>query len=78
MNPKYEIGQKVVLRADSKQTLPPRDSTLEPYVGQIGQVVDYYWISPRAGENFYIYTVRVGPGYKEIALHEDEIEAYVG
>jgi len=33
--------------------------------------------TPHAGEVFYLYTVRVGMGYKEIALHEDEIEAYL-
>ncbi len=77
MNPKYEIGQKVVLRPGSNQSLPPRDCTIAPYIGQIGQVTGYYWISPRAGELFYVYTVRVGAGYTEIALHEDEIEGYI-
>ena len=77
MNPKYEIGQKVVLRPNNNQPLPPRDCTIEPYVGQIGQVTDYYCISPHAGEVFYIYTVSFGAVYTEIALHEDEIEAYL-
>jgi len=74
MAAKYEIGQKVIIRPVNNQNLEPRDCTIEPYAGQIGEVTDYYWISPRAGEAFYIYTVRVGTGYKEIALHEDEIE----
>ena len=77
MNPKYEIGQKVVLRQNKSQSLLSRDCTIEPYVGQVGQVSDYYWISPRGGEVFYIYIVRVGAGYTEVTLHEDEIEAYI-
>ena len=76
MAPKYGIGQKIIIRPVKNQALGPRDCTIEPYAGQIGEVTDYYGISPRAGEAFYIYTVRVGMGYKEIALHEDEIEGY--
>ena len=77
MNPKYEIGNKVTIRPVNGQSLSPRDCTIEPYAGQIGEVTDYYWISPRAGEVFYLYTVRVGTGYKELALHEDEMEARI-
>ena len=77
MNPKCQIGQRVIIRQVNEQTLSPRDCTIEQYAGQIGEVTDYYWINPRLGEVFYLYTVRVGTGYKEIALHEDEIEAYI-
>ncbi len=73
MNPRYKIGQKVVIRPVS-QALSPRDCAIESYVGQIGQVTEYHWISPYAGEVFYIYTVRVGADNKKIVLHEDEIE----
>ena len=55
----------------------PRDCAIDSYAGQIGEITNYYWISPRVGEVFYIYMVRVGTGYEEIALHEDEIEAYM-
>lgn len=78
MDPKYTKGQKVILKPVVSQPLPPRDSTIEPYFGQVGQVMDYYWISPRAGVFFYIYKVRMGTGRTEIALHEDEMEAYRG
>ncbi len=77
MNPKYEIGQKVVVRPIKNQALSPRDCTIEPFVGQTGQVTRYYWISPRAGEVFFIYTVRVGVDNREIVLHEDEIAGFV-
>ncbi len=72
---KYIVGQKVVIKP-VRQPLSPRDCTIEPYVGQVGEITDCYWIRPRlGGEIFYIYSVRVGPDGKEIALHEDEIEA---
>ena len=77
MNAKYEIGQKVIIRSNTNQSLSLRDCTIEPYAGQLGQVTDYYWITPRANAVFYIYNVRVGEGSKEIALYEDEIEAIV-
>lgn len=76
MPPVYGIGQKVVIKPVNSQSLSPRDSSIEPYVGQIGEVAAYYWITPPAGKVFCIYTVRVGAGDKEIVLHEDEIEAF--
>ena len=75
MNPKYEIGQKVVVKSNTSQSLSLRDCTIEPFVGQYGHITDYFWINPRANAVFYIYNVRVGEDYKEIALYEDEIEA---
>ncbi len=75
MNSKYEIGQKVVVRPVNNQVLSPVDSTIEPYIGQIGRVTEYYWISPHAGKVFYVYTVRMGMDNKKIVLHEDEIES---
>ncbi|OGO23836.1 MAG: hypothetical protein A2144_09365 [Chloroflexi bacterium RBG_16_50_9] len=79
MEPKYSIGQKVRIKSvDAGAHASPRDSTLDIYSGQVGRVVNFYWISPRGSEIFYVYTVRVGTGNKEIALHEDEIEKHLG
>ena len=76
MAPKYKIGQKVIITPVKNQHLSPRDSDLEPYAGQVGEVTDYHWISPgTAAGVFYIYTVRIGAGHKEVILHEDELEA---
>ena len=75
MNPKYEIGQKVTVKPVNELLLTKRESDIESYAGQIGEVSNYYWISPRTGQVFYIYTVRMGTDYKEIVLHEDELEA---
>ena len=77
MAPKYEIGQKVIIRPVSSQPLSPRDCDIEPYAGQSGEVTDYYWVSPHKGEVFYIYTVQVEAGNKQIVLHEDEIAVYI-
>ena len=71
---KYKIGQKVKIEPVQGKHLSPRDSAIDIYAGQIGEVTDYHWISPRNGEVFYIYTVRVGAGHTEIVLHEDEIK----
>ena len=76
MEPKYNRGQKVIITPVKNQHLSPRDSGLEPYAGQVGEVTDYHWISPNtAGRVFYIYTVRIGTGHKEVVLHEDELES---
>jgi len=77
MSPKYDIGQKVMIRPVSDQPLSRRENDIDTYAGQIGEVSNYYWISPRTGQVFYIYTVRVGTDYKEVVLHEDEIEPYI-
>ena len=77
MNPKYDIGQKVIVKPVSEQASSPRGSDIDSYTGQIGEVSNYYWISPRTGQVFYIYNVRVGTDFKELVLYEDEIEPYL-
>ncbi len=77
MSPKYEIGQKVIVRPVNEQPSSKRGDDIESYAGQIGEVSNYYWISPRTGQVFFIYTVRVGVDYKEVVLYEDEIEACI-
>ena len=76
MAAKYMAGQKVIIRPASGQT-SSRDSKLEPYAGQIGEIADYRWISPELSKVFYIYTVKVDAGKKEVVLHEDEIEPFI-
>ena len=75
MEPKYQIGQKVIVRKSKTQSPSVRDSDIGQYAGQQGTVTNFYWISPNRGELFYIYTVRIGTGHEEIILHEDEIKA---
>lgn len=73
MAAKYEIGQKVAITPVKNQHLSPRDSNIELYAGEIGEVIDYYWIRPNRGEAFYIYKVRMETDRKEVVLHEDEL-----
>lgn len=74
MNPRYSAGQKVVIKPRAFQPPELRDSTLDIYAGQTGTIINYYWISPRFSEVFYIYRVKVESNGKEIVVHEDEIE----
>lgn len=69
----YEIGQEVIIKPVSEQSLSLRDSSILPYAGKTGTVSNYYWIAPPAGTVFYLYTVRVNNSKKEIVLYEDEI-----
>jgi len=74
MTAAFEKGQKILIEPvrDPKQS--PRDSSLEPYSGKIGTIVNVYWIDMNANtSNLYIYTVRIDNDGKEIVLHEDEI-----
>jgi len=76
MEPKYKIGQKVIINLVKNQSSSARESDIKQYAGQSGSVTDYYWIRPSAGGVFYVYTVKIGEGQKEIVLHEDEMKAY--
>ncbi|MFC2034575.1 hypothetical protein ACFLUJ_00405 [Chloroflexota bacterium] len=75
MESKYKIGQKVTVKKSKTQSSSPRDSDIGKYVEQSGTVTNYYWISPKVGEVFYIYTIKIGTSQREIVLHEDEIKA---
>ena len=77
MAPRYEVGQIVIITPVKNQHLSPRDSSIDPFAGQIGKIVDYYWLNSHRGEAFYIYIVRIETSHTEVALHEDELEAYV-
>ena len=73
MNPRFQAGQEVAIKPPPKKSVEPRDSTLNKYAGQTGRVIDYNWISPRFGEVFYIYRVKMVSSDDEIIVHEDEI-----
>jgi len=75
MEPKYKLGQEVTVKLVKNQTSSARESDIGQYAGQRGIVTDFYWIQPNTGGVFYIYTVKIGDGDKEIVLHEDEMKA---
>ena len=76
MAARYKKGQRVTIIPTKGQLASPRDADLEAYIGHSGKIVDYYWIRP-GKEVFYVYTVQIGDGEKEIVVHEDEIEAHI-
>lgn len=75
VGPRYVVGQKVIIRPTGEQSVSQRENDINLYAGQVGEVSDYYWMSPRTGQVFYIYNVRVGVNRKEVVVYEDEIEA---
>ena len=77
MASKYVVGQKVAVSPGSNQGFSVRDADLEQYAGMTGEITNCYWIRPPAGGAFYLYTVRIGTGYKEVVLYEDELEMLV-
>lgn len=75
VGPKYAVGQKVIIQPVGEQGGSQRENDINLYAGQVGEVSDYFWMSPRTGQVFYIYNVRVGVNRKEVVVYEDEIEA---
>ena len=73
MAAKYTVGQQVIIHPVSEKGTTQRETDISRYAGQKGQISNYYWISPRAGQVFYIYNVRIGPEKKEIVVYEDEL-----
>jgi len=73
IKPRYVKGQKVIIKPVSEKGLTQRENDINLYAGQVGEVTNYYWISPRTGQIFYIYNVRVGKERKEIVVYEDEM-----
>ena len=76
MAPRYQVGQRVIIRPVGGQIPSPRDAGLEPYAGKVGQITNYYSINKAKNEIFYLYTVRLEPEHKEVVLHEDELDVF--
>jgi hypothetical protein len=74
MEPKYGIGQKVIIQPLSEPGPTQRENDIQRFSGQIGEVRDFYWIDPPTGQLFYIYNVIVGKEKNEIVVYEDEME----
>ena len=78
MPSKYQKGQLVTIKNATNEESSLRDSALEPFVGRVGRIADYYWVSLGMGkEVFYIYTIKMGNDHEEVVVHEDEIEAHL-
>ncbi len=74
VKPRFAMGQRVIIKPVSESGTSQRENDINQYAGQVGEVSKYYWISPRTGQVFYIYNVRVGEQKREIVVYEDEME----
>ena len=75
--PRYAKGQKVIIRPVNEAGLTARESDVNAFAGQVGEITNFYWINPREEQIFYIYKVRVGKereARKEIVVYEDELQ----
>jgi hypothetical protein len=72
--PRFNKGQQVVIRPVDENGVTKREYDVNAYAGAIGEISDYYYISLRSGQVFYIYHVKVGKEKKEIVVYEDELE----
>lgn len=77
MGSRYKKGQKVTVTPVKEQQFSTREAGLEPYAGQVGEIIDFYFMSSSKGKTFYLYTVRMERDKKEIVLHEDELQPYI-
>ena len=76
MEPKYKIGQNVIVRPTKYPAVPPKDADIGQYAGRTGKVLNYHYIQPSKGKVFFIYTIRLGEDMKEVILYEDELSPY--
>ncbi len=74
MSPRYQVGEIVRVKELTVSSSDPRSVGVGQYSGQVGKVIDYYWISPRFSAVFYLYRVKFGDEQDEIVFHEDELQ----
>jgi hypothetical protein len=74
VKPRYAKGQRVIIKPVNEKGITQRENNVNEYAGQVGEISKFYWISPRTGQIFYIYNVRVGKERKEVVVYEDELE----
>jgi hypothetical protein len=74
VKPRYVKGQRVIIKPVNEKGVTKREYNVNEYAGQVGEIANFYWISPRTGQIFYIYNVRVGKERKEVVVYEDELE----
>ena len=72
--PRFAKGQKVIIKPVSEGGLTQRENSVNEYAGQTGEISNFYWISPRIEQIFFITGVQVQSkeAKKEIVVYEDE------
>jgi len=74
VKPRYSKGQKVIIKPVDEKGTTRREFSVNEYAGQVGEISNYYFMTPPTGQIFFIYNVRVGRERKEIVVYEDELE----
>jgi hypothetical protein len=74
VKPRFVKGQKVIIKPVDEKGTTRREYAVNQYAGQVGEISDYYYISPRTEQIFFIYNVLVGKEKKVIVVYEDELE----
>jgi|WetSurMetagenome_2_1015567.scaffolds.fasta_scaffold104498_3 hypothetical protein len=75
VKPRFSKGQKVLIKAVGDKNITQREADINEFSGKVGEVTNFYFISPRTEQIFYIYKVLVGDREKkEIVVYEDELE----
>jgi len=52
--PRYAKGQKVIIKPVNEKGITQRESSVNEYAGQVGQIANFYWISTHIEQTFYI------------------------
>ncbi len=74
VKPRFTKGQKVIIKPIDEGGVTKREYNVNEYAGKVGEIVNFYYISPRQEQIFFIYNVRVGKERKDIVVYEDELE----
>ena len=74
VKPRFAKGQKVVIKPVDEKSTTGRECDVNEYAGQVGEISNFYYMTPPSGQTFFIYNVRVGKEKKEIVVYEDELE----
>jgi hypothetical protein len=74
IRPRFGKGQRVVVKPVDEKGTTRREYSVNEFAGEVGEISDYYYISLRTGQVFFIYNVCVGKEKKVIVVYEDELE----
>jgi hypothetical protein len=72
--PRFVKGQRVVIKPVNEKGVTKREYEVNVFAGEVGEITDYYYVSLREGQVFFIYNVVVGKQKKIIVVYEDELE----
>jgi hypothetical protein len=74
IRPRFAKGQRVVIKPVDEKGVTKREFDVNEYAGEVGEITDFYYVSLRSGQIFFIYNVSVGKEKRIIVVYEDELE----